>query len=149
MAVGRRELSNADVVTACRAAVVALPRSPEAGTNLARALARAGEGQAAAATFAEVGARYPDHPFVLGHWIGFQASRGQTGQAVSLQRRVLAASSGDAAALRNLVALLLEHARVRAAAGDAAAACDAAREASGLVPGVAPVAARAAELCGR
>jgi tetratricopeptide (TPR) repeat protein len=148
MGLSRPALSASDVLSACRAAAAAMPGAPEVQTNLARAWARAGDDAAAEAAFAAVVAQHPDHPFVLGHRIGYLASRGRTGEAVTLQRQVFAASPGDASAHRNLVALLLKRAGELSAAGKGTRACEVAREAVTMTPGAASVAQRASQLCG-
>ena len=149
LAMSRPALDPAQVLASCQVGATALPGAPEPQTNLARALARAGDHAAAEAAFVAALAAHPGHPFVLGHRIGYLAGRGRTEPAVALQRQVFAASPTDAAAHRNLVALLLKHAGELAAAGQAEAACAAAMEAASLAPSASSVAARAAALCGR
>ena len=116
-------------------------------TNLARAYARVGRAEDAESAYGAAVALHPVHPFVLGHWVGHLVGTGRTGAAVDAQRRVVSASAADASARRNLVALLLRLGAERSSAGQGASACEVAREAAGLVPGVASVEARAAALC--
>ena len=134
-------------VTLCERGARAMPGGPQVMTNLARAYAREGRTAEADGAHLAAVALHPDHPFVLGHWVGHLVGTGRTGQAVDVQRRVMGLSQGEASTRRNLVALLLKLAQERHAAGQGRAACDAAQEASGLVPSVASVRARAASLC--
>jgi tetratricopeptide (TPR) repeat protein len=134
-------------VELCERGAHAMSGGPQVMTNLARAYGRAGRSEDAESAHRAAVERHPGHAFVLGHWVGHLAGTGRTGQAVDVQRRVVSASAADASAHRNLVALLLTLAAERAAAGQGAGACEAAREAAGLVPGVASVEARASALC--
>lgn len=148
LAMSRADLDPALLVVTCENAARAVPDAPEPLTNLARALARAGLPDRAAAVFASARERFPDHGFVLGHHVGFLATHDQLDAAIAAQRHLLSLAPDDPSRRRNLVALLLQHAGALSAAGQAAAACDTARQAQSLVPGVPAIAARAQSLCG-
>ncbi|MGB0591424.1 MAG: tetratricopeptide repeat protein [Myxococcota bacterium] len=137
----------ADAVLLCERGVELMPRGPQVMTNLARAYGRAGRSEDAESAYSAAVTAHPNHAFVLGHWVGHLVATGRTAAAVEAQRRVLSLGAVDASARRNLVALLLKLATERGAAGQGDKACELGREAAGLVPGVAVVAARAQSLC--
>ena len=148
LALGRPALKAQVVLEHCQRAQAALPGAPEVMTNLARAAQRAGRLDESEAAFSRALAAHPEHPFVLGHWVGHLVKVGRTEEAVMVQRGVVLQPGAPPSAMKNLVALLLKLAGERAAGGQGREACELAQEATRLVPGVRAVAARAHALCG-
>ncbi len=147
LGLSRPTLDDDQLLVWCRRAAKAMPALTVPAVNLARALARSGRGDEAEQVFVAAAKRDPDSTELLGQRIGFMATRGRLEEAVALQRRVLALRPRDPEALRNLVALLMQHAAALHGAGDLDRACTLATEAASRVPGVAAVAARARALC--
>lgn len=146
-ALARPQSDAASTVTTCEIAASAMPAAVEPLVNLARSLARAGRAADAEANFLAALQRFPRSDFARGHWVGFLVSGKRLVEAVAVQRAVLADAPANAEVRRNLVALLFMLAQAQADGGDDQRACETARSAAALAPGVAPVARRAASLC--
>ncbi len=148
LGLSRSQLAPGDLVEVCSRAARALPGAVEPVVNGARALARAGRTDEAEAAFAAALTRFPADAFARGHYVTFLVALGRLDEAIGVQRAVLAAAPQDRAARKNLVALLFMLAQAQAGGGDVQRACETARSAAALAPGVAPVEQRAAALCG-
>jgi len=147
LAVLRPQLEARRVLAYCQDARHLMPSSPEVHVNLARAYERI-EGRAdAERVFAEALAMHPEHPFVVGHWVGYLVRKGSLEEALRAQRGLAMSRRAPPSARPNLVALLFQLAKKRQVEERHPEACELVREAKALAPGVHAVAERAKAFC--
>ena len=147
LALARPHLGAPAMVDHCEAARRVMPHAPEVLTNLARAYDAAQKKSDAARAFGDALAKHPEHPFVLGHWVGYLVREGRLDEALAAQRRLVRLASAPPSARPNLVALLFQVAAQKRGQGAREVACELAREAQSLAPSVRAVVERAHSLC--